>query len=319
MKGQPLNRRPLPNLRLLGESRIVITAYLKQQADAVEAALDRYTSPEQHPGAPAAILEAMRYSLLGGGKRLRPIMLLAAAQIFGCSAERVMPAACALECIHTYSLVHDDLPCMDDDDLRRGRPTNHKVFGEAIATLAGDALLTFAFELLGRQAAEPGLNPAHALRAVTEVAQAAGAAGMVGGQVEDLAWEGKETAPATLERIHRLKTGALFRASLRTGALLAGATEADLAALDRYAHHFGLAFQIQDDILDVVGETEKLGKAVGGDEKNQKSTYVSHYGLDGAIQLAAAEAAAAEAALEPFGERAAVLCSLARFVVDRDR
>lgn len=298
---------------------IVITDYLQTQAAAVDAALDHYTSQSLHPKAPHGLLEAMRYSLLGGGKRLRPAMVIAAAKLFGCEREQVMPAACALECIHTYSLIHDDLPCMDDDDMRRGRPTNHKVYGEAMATLAGDALLTLAFELIGRQATNPALETGRVAQVVAEVATAAGAAGMVGGQVEDLAWEGRATDAGTLERIHALKTGALFRASLRTGALLAGAGAADIEALDRYARHFGLAFQIQDDVLDVAGDSVKLGKSVGSDQRKQKSTYVSHYGLDGARDRAVSEANAAVASLERYGERGAVLRALARFVVDRDR
>jgi geranylgeranyl diphosphate synthase type II len=260
----------------------------------------------------------MRYSLMAGGKRLRPVMVIAAAELFGAPAEQVMPAACALEMIHTYSLIHDDLPCMDDDDLRRGRPTNHKVYGEAVATLAGDSLLTLAFELLGRQALVEGVNPARAARVVAEVAGAAGAAGMVGGQILDLAWEGKGAPAEQLRQIHRLKTGALFSVSLRAGALLAGATDADLACLEAYADHFGLAFQIQDDVLDVVGDAAKTGKGVGRDVKHDKSTYVSLYGLDGARDMARQEVAAAIASLTPFGERACYLVKLARFVVDRE-
>jgi geranylgeranyl diphosphate synthase, type II len=260
----------------------------------------------------------MRYSLLAGGKRLRPVLVIAAAALYGAPAERVMPAACALEMIHTYSLIHDDLPCMDDDDLRRGRPTNHKVYGEALATLAGDALLTMAFELLARQALVDGVAPHHAAAVVAEVAAAAGAAGMVGGQVEDIAWEGRGASAEQLKRIHRLKTGALFRASLVAGAGLCGASAAELAALRTYAHHFGLAFQIQDDVLDVVGDAAKTGKGVGRDVKHGKSTYVSHYGLEGARQAARAEVAAACAALELFGAKAAFLEALAQFVVDRE-
>lgn len=303
-----------------------IAAYLKQEARRVDEYLDLYTKASPNNGvatpdlhlAPEAILEAMRYSLLGGGKRLRPILVIAAAAIFGAPAERVMPAACALEMIHTYSLIHDDLPAMDDDDLRRGRPTNHKVYGDAMAILAGDGLLTLAFEMLARQAAVAGVEPKAALRVVAEVASGAGSAGMVGGQVLDIAWETKGAEGETLALIHRLKTGALFRAALRAGAILAGATEADLALLDAYAHHFGLAFQIQDDVLDVVGDTVKTGKAVGRDQKHDKSTYVRRFGLDGARQMARAEVAAARAALAPFGARAEILGRLADFVVDRD-
>jgi geranylgeranyl diphosphate synthase type II len=304
---------------------LMVATYLKEKANLVDAALDRYTDSnaggEAQPlldGTPPQLMEAIRYSLLGSGKRLRPILVLAAADLFGAPAERVMPTACALEMIHTYSLVHDDLPCMDDDDLRRGRPTNHKVYGEAIATLAGDALLTLAFELLGRQAETPGVTPGQAIRVVTEVAQGAGAAGMVGGQVEDLAWEGRDAAADQLQRIHSLKTGALFRASLRAGAILGGARPDELARLDAYAAHFGLAFQIQDDVLDVTGDAAKTGKGVGRDERHQKSTYVTRYGLAGAQERARAEVAAAQAALAPFEERAHVLTALAQFVIDRE-
>jgi geranylgeranyl diphosphate synthase, type II len=300
---------------------------LTQRSRLVDTYLDLYTDPAQADGRPEApylrgiparLLESMRYSLLGGGKRLRPVMVLAAADLFGTPAERVMPTACAIELIHTYSLIHDDLPCMDDDDLRRGRPTNHKVYGDALATLAGDALLTMAFELLGRQARVPAVTGDQVAAVVAEMAMAAGAAGMVGGQVEDLEWEGRHASADQLKRIHRLKTGALFRTALRAGAILGGAAEADLLALDRYATHFGLAFQIQDDVLDVVGDAVKTGKGVGRDLKHEKSTYISQYGLAGARELAQAEGAAACATLAPFGEKGGFLAALARFVVDRE-
>lgn len=299
--------------------------YLKQQAQLVDEALDRYTTPGPTAdgrgwltGTPPRLLEAMRYSLLGGGKRLRPVLVTASASLFGLAPERVMPTACGLEMIHTYSLIHDDLPCMDDDDLRRGRPTSHKVYGEAMATLAGDALLTLAFELMARQAEEEGIGPARAVRVVAEVAAGAGMAGMVGGQVEDLEWEGRAADGPQMERIHAMKTGALFKAALRAGAILGGATRAQLAALDRYADLFGLAFQIQDDLLDVIGDAVKTGKGVGRDARHGKSTYVSLYGLEGAQERARAAVAEAIAALEPFGERAHVLRDLAEFVVDRE-
>ena len=301
-----------------------VASYLDELSRLVNLHLDRYTTPGDGPaspslaGVPERLLESMRYSLLGGGKRLRPILVIAAAGLFGASAEQVMPTACALECIHTYSLIHDDLPAMDDDDLRRGRPTNHKVYGEAMAILAGDALLTLAFELAGRQGEVPGATAAQVARVVQELAVGAGAAGMVGGQVEDLAWEGRAAGPEQLERIHSLKTGALFRAALRAGAVLGGATAAELGQLDAYAYHFGLAFQIQDDVLDVIGDAAKTGKGVRRDEKRKKSTYVSLFGLKGAQERARAEAEAACAAVACFGERAEALAALARFVVDRE-
>jgi len=303
-----------------------VAAYLAEQSRWINEALDAYTSPSgpDFPGKPSLagipplLLEAMRYSLLAGGKRLRPILVMAAAELFGAPAARVLPTACALEMIHTYSLIHDDLPCMDDDDLRRGRPTNHKVYGEATAILAGDALLTLAFELLARQGEVEGITPEQVARVVAEVAMGAGPAGMVGGQVEDLSWEEKEASVAQLQRIHLLKTGALFRAALRCGAILAGATEEEIRLLDTYAYHFGLAFQIQDDVLDVIGDTAKMGKAAGRDERRHKNTYVNHFGLEGARQRAREEVAAAKEALRPFGERGAILAALADFVIDRE-
>lgn len=303
-----------------------LAQYMDQRARLVNEALDRYTSAGREEdclkpvleGIPPVLLEAMRYSLLAGGKRLRPLLVMAAAELCGLAPDKVMPTACALEMIHTYSLIHDDLPCMDDDDLRRGRPTNHKVYGEAVATLAGDALLTMAFELLALQSQVEGTLPERVTRVVAEMAAAAGAAGMVGGQVEDLLWEEKDAPPEQLERIHLLKTGALFRAALRCGAILGGAAAPEIAALDRYAYHFGLAFQIQDDVLDVVGDVAKMGKAVGSDARQSKSTYVSHFGLEGARQMAREHVAAAQEALAPFGERGRVLAALAQFVIDRE-
>lgn len=295
--------------------------YLEEQSRLVNTYLDRYTTPATAPSlseAPPSLLEAMRYSLMGGGKRLRPVLVIAAAKLFGVPAERVMPTACALELIHTYSLIHDDLPAMDDDDLRRGRPTSHKVFGEAVAILAGDALLTMAFELAGRQARVPGVTAEQAAQVVVEIASGAGPAGMVGGQVEDLTWEGRSAGEAQLIRIHRLKTGALIRTALRCGAILGGASAADLDRLTQYADHFGLAFQIQDDVLDVAGDAAKTGKGVGRDAKHQKSTYVSLFGLEGARVRARAEVAAARTALTNFGQRADALVTLVQFVIDRE-
>lgn len=290
--------------------------YLAEQTRQINIALDRYTGSCR--GCQPALLEAMRYSLLGGGKRLRPALVIAAAELFGAPATQVIPAACAVEMIHTYSLIHDDLPSMDDDDLRRGRPTNHKVYGEGMATLAGDALLTLAFELLAEQAEVPGVTSEQALRAIREIAHGAGPAGMVAGQVEDMAWEGRGADLDQLRRIHRLKTGALFTASLRAGAILAGAGPADLDQLDRFAGHFGLAFQIQDDVLDVIGDAMKTGKGVGRDARHEKSTYVALLGLEGAQERARQEIDAAKGALALFGKRAETLRTLAEFVVARE-
>ncbi|MBQ8698814.1 MAG: polyprenyl synthetase family protein [Schwartzia sp.] len=264
----------------------------------------------------ARLAESMKYSLLAGGKRLRPILLMAAADAVGGRGEDYLPSACALEMIHTYSLIHDDLPAMDDDDYRRGRLTNHKVYGAGIATLAGDGLLTLAFEVLARQ---PGVPADTALRVVREVSEAAGANGMVGGQALDLESEGKHIDRDTLCRMHMAKTGALFRAAIRSGAILAGADEAQLSALTEYAEAFGLAFQITDDILDVTGDEAAIGKPVGSDERNHKSTYVTLTSLDEAKLLAREAADRAHHALVPLGEKAAFLSELAEYLVTRDR
>ncbi len=289
---------------------------LRAHGARVEAALDRYLGPS---AGPPRLVKAMRYSVLGGGKRLRPFLVLAAAELCGGPAEVALPAACAVEMIHTYSLIHDDLPCMDDDDLRRGRPTNHKVFGDALAVLAGDALQTLAFQVLAAAGADPLVGPERAAAAVLELARGAGPAGMVGGQVLDLQWEEQAAPPQEMELIHRLKTGALFSACMRMGAILGGGGDIELEALTAYSRHFGLAFQIHDDVLDVAGDTALLGKAVGSDERKDKSTYVKLYGLEGARARARTEAGAAVTALAPFGARARMLSALANYVVERDQ
>lgn len=264
----------------------------------------------------ARLAESMEYSLTAGGKRLRPILLMAAADAAGGHGEDYLTSACAVEMIHTYSLIHDDLPAMDDDDYRRGKLTNHKVYGAGLATLAGDALLTMAFELLARQQGVPAETM---LRVVREISGAAGANGMVGGQALDLASEGKRIDMDTLRRMHMAKTGALFRASVRSGAILGGADEAQLAALTEYAEAFGLAFQITDDILDVTGDAAAIGKPVGSDERNHKSTYVTLTSLEEAKRLAREAADRAHEALAPLGEKAAFLDELAEYLVTRDR
>ena len=260
-------------------------------------------------GVPSTLRDSMAYSLFAGGKRLRPALTLGAAEIVSGDDAVALPAACAFEMIHTYSLIHDDLPAMDDDDMRRGKPTSHKVYGEAIAILAGDALLTLAFEA----AADTGNA-----EAVRVIAQAAGPEGMVGGQVIDLESEEKQLTLDELSRLHACKTGALIRASVRCGAILAGATGPQLEALSRYGQHIGLAFQIADDILNVVGTPEMLGKAVGSDVALQKSTYPALVGLDRARTLANETIAAAVDALAPFGPEADTFRALAQFVVERD-
>ena len=287
--------------------------YLETRAALVNAALAAGAPEMQHP---PVIFEAMRYSLLAGGKRLRPIMLMAAADAVGADGAAFLPVACGLEMIHTYSLIHDDLPAMDNDDYRRGRLTNHKVFGEAMAILAGDGLLTLAFEtMLQQENVEPGV-----LLAVTKkIAQCAGPVGMVGGQVVDLLSEDKQISPELLVDMHERKTGALFRAAMWCGGKLGGANEQQLTDLERYAALFGLAFQITDDILDVTGTTQEIGKPAGSDEKNNKSTYVSIHTLPGAIKLAEQTAAEAEACLASFGELAEPLRCLVSKLINRKK
>ena len=258
--------------------------------------------------------ESMAYSLMAGGKRLRPVLLMAASDAVGSDGTKFLPVASALEMIHTYSLIHDDLPAMDDDDYRRGKLTNHMVYGDGIAILAGDALLTLAFSVILRQKDVPAEA---LLRVVDEISRAAGAEGMVGGQVLDLRAEGVRITMEELRRVHMGKTGALFHAALRSGAILAGATEEQLAALTAYADHFGLAFQITDDILDVIGTAEDIGKPVGSDERNHKSTYVTLTSLAEAQELARRTVEEATAALAVFGAEADFLRELVAYLVNR--
>ncbi len=289
----------------------MLKEYVRRHVGLVDRKLDELLPP----GYPPVIYEAMRYSLFAGGKRLRPVLLMAAADAAGGDGQNYLHVACGLEMIHTYSLIHDDLPAMDDDDYRRGKLTNHKVYGDGMAVLAGDGLLTASFEVMLSQ---PGIAPATLVAVVREVAAAAGAAGMVGGQAVDLISEGKEIDGDTLRYMHRAKTGALFRAAIRAGAMLAGASAEKLACLTEYAEQFGLAFQITDDILDVIGEEAKIGKPVGSDAKNQKVTYVSLYSLAEARQMAALAVQGALAALEDFGAEAAVLREFVNYLLTRD-
>lgn len=266
---------------------------------------------------PARLHEAMRYAVLGGGKRVRPVLAYAAGEALDAAPGQIDVPACAVEFIHAYSLIHDDLPAMDDDDLRRGRPTCHKAFDEATAILAGDALQAQAFRVL---VCDPALqvDATTRLRMVDVLAQAAGSRGMVGGQAIDMAAVGHELTLAELENMHIHKTGALIRASVTLGALCQpAADEAQLQALDRYAKCIGLAFQIRDDILDVIGDTATLGKQQGADLAHNKPTYPALLGLDGARAHARALHDEAMATLEPFGERAALLRQLAAYIVDR--
>ena len=283
---------------------------------AIEAALEAALPPES--AWPDTIHRAVRYSLFAGGKRIRPVLVLAAGAAVGGARAELVPLACAVEMIHTYSLIHDDLPAMDNDDLRRGKPTSHKVFGEAIAILAGDALLTRAFHVLAELPA--GASDAlvrRRLAARAELGLACGTTGLIGGQVMDLESEGKAIDAGALERLHRAKTGALLKASVRGGAILGGASEEELARLTRYAEAIGLAFQVVDDVLDATEDAARLGKTAGKDQAARKATYVSVHGLERARQLAATLREDALAALQPLGPRGALLAALAREIVDR--
>ncbi len=290
----------------------MLQAEWKKKQEQVEAAL----AGELRPGdvLDKTLASSMEYSLMAGGKRLRPILLMAAAEAVGGRGEEYLTSACAIEMIHTYSLIHDDLPAMDNDDYRRGKLTNHKVYGAGMATLAGDALLTLAFEVLLRQ---HGVSDAVKLTVLREVSEAAGAKGMVGGQAMDLGAEGQQVNIITLRRMHMGKTGALFRAAVRAGAILAGGDAAELVSLTRYAESFGLAFQITDDILDVTGATEDIGKPAGSDERNHKTTYVTLATLPGAEKMARDAVATAVEALTPLGDRADFLRALAEFLLSR--
>jgi geranylgeranyl diphosphate synthase type II len=285
----------------------------------VEDALRRLT-PKEDPGGQSAaekrLSEAMEYSLFAGGKRLRPILCLAAAAACGGGREAAAPVVCALELVHTYSLIHDDLPCMDDDDFRRGRPSNHKVFGEGLAVLAGDGLLTLAFSLIAESPL--GTRPRLALAIIRELAGAAGPRGMIGGQAIDILGEGTAAAAATLERMHGLKTGALITAACRIGGLLAGADGSCLAALTDYGRLFGLAFQITDDLLDAEGDPAVTGKAARQDAALDKTTYVTVYGAAKARAMAEATVGRAKAALAGLPGDTGPLAALADYLTRRE-
>ena len=286
--------------------------YLKLSRDRVEKALDASMGPER----PESLRDAMRYSLLAGGKRLRPILCLAACELVGGSSELAMPTAVGLEMIHTMSLIHDDLPAMDNDDLRRGRPTNHKVYGDAMAILAGDALLSRSFEMVAVRS--PNVPADRLLRVVGELALVSGAPGLVGGQVVDLESEGQAVDLETLEYIHLHKTAALLRACVVTGALIGGARDDQLQAMRTYANGIGLAFQIIDDILDVTASSEVLGKTAGKDLLADKTTYPKLLGLDASRAKALQLVRESKAALDPWRDRAAPLLALADYVASRD-
>lgn len=297
---------------------INLEAYLRAKRHEVNAYLDRVVPPEDHD--PQTLHRAMRYSLFAGGKRLRPVLAIAAAEAVGRdehSPKGILPLAGALELIHTYSLIHDDLPAMDNDDLRRGVPTCHRVFGEAMAILAGDGLLTLAFELLSREEFRRAATAGRASRIVEELSRAGGSLGLVGGQAVDIESQGKPLDLPTLQDIHARKTGALIRAAVRAGGIFAGAEGENLEALTRYGEEVGLAFQVVDDLLDLGGDSEKLGKRVGGDQRKAKQTYPALLGAQAAKEQTYEMLDRALKAVEGLGERADPLRALARFVVER--
>lgn len=292
-----------------------LKAYLRERRQVIDQGLDRFLPAEQ--GYPKRLHSAMRYSIFAGGKRLRPILTLAACEAVGGNLKHALPAACSLEMIHTYSLIHDDLPAMDNDDLRRGVATNHKAFGEAMAILAGDALLTHAFHVLS----DPeflSVQEAERLRIVREISDAAGSKGMVGGQAVDILSEGSETIDQpTLEYIHTRKTGAMIRAAVRVGARVGGADEIEMADLTGYGEKIGLAFQITDDLLDILGDERKLGKHVGSDLERGKKTYPALFGMKESEKRAHELMEAAVDALSRFDHRAEPLREMAQYVVER--
>lgn len=275
-------------------------------------ALVKYMEHENNPQ--SKIYEAMEYSLYAGGKRLRPVLMIETAKMCGSNAEAVLPFACAMEMIHTYSLIHDDLPAMDNDDLRRGMPTSHKKFGEAMAILAGDSLLNKAFEITS---SVKDIEPSLVLRAISMLSNSSGTEGMIGGQVVDIESEGKEIELSELKYLHLLKTGAIIRSSCTIGAVLSGASEEEIKAVDDFASSLGVAFQIRDDILDCTGTVEELGKPIGSDEAEDKNTYVKLLGLEKSKELVAEYSQKAISALDIFGDRAEFLKWLADYLINR--
>lgn len=292
-----------------------ITQYLDQKRDEVDRFLETVIPHAQTP--PGTLHEAMRYSLFAGGKRVRPILAIAASEAVGGTSKAILPVSCSTELIHTYSLIHDDLPAMDDDDYRRGKPTSHKVFGEAMAILAGDALLTMAFELCSRQDLMDGLDAVRQAHIIRELAAGAGNLGMVGGQVFDIQAEHQDIDLATLQNIHKHKTGMLIRAAVRMGALVAGATPAQLESLTAYAEDVGLAFQVADDVLNVTGTREELGKNPSTDAQRGKKTYPTFYGVEGARKFAEECVERAISRLHDFDAKADPLREIARYITAR--
>lgn len=288
-------------------------AELKERIEVIDTSLDAYLTVRDVPQ--KEIYDAMRYSLFAGGKRLRPMLMWECARMLGGSWETVRPFACALEMIHTYSLIHDDLPAMDNDDLRRGLPTNHIKFGEAMAILAGDALLNKAFEIVSGYEHK---DLSRAMRAINVLAASSGTEGMIGGQVVDLAAEGKDISLSELQYIHLLKTGAIIRSACVIGGILAGADDDELRAIDEYAKNLGIAFQIRDDILDVTGSEEELGKPIGSDAEQDKNTYVKLIGEWRSLELVNEFSYKAKAALARFGDRADMLIKITDYLITRN-
>lgn len=294
-----------------------LKTYLSEKRAIVEEALERFMPKPDGPA--AEIIKAMNYSLFAGGKRLRPILCIAGAEAVGGDGEKVLPAACALELIHTYSLIHDDLPAMDNDDLRRGKPTCHKIFGEAMAILAGDGLLTEAFNMLTRLEVSGNLSADVIKRIINLISTASGWQGMVGGQAMDIQAEGKEIDSGLMDYIHSHKTGTLITASVKSGAILGGASQSQLDNLALYGEKTGLAFQIADDILDIEGSPEEMGKGTGGDSKKGKNTFPSVYGLNESKEILKRSTDEAIKALDGFDHKADPLRQIARYIIERKK
>ena len=294
---------------------IKIKQYLDERKTLVDKALQKFMPNPS--GLASDVIKAMNYSLFAGGKRIRPILCIAGAEAVGGSADNVVPVACAIEFIHTYSLIHDDLPVMDNDDFRRGKPTNHKVFGEAIALLAGDGLLTLAFNLMAGYGAEKKVEKKALLRVIDLIASAAGYKGMVGGQVVDITYEGKEPDPNVVEYIHRHKTAALIAASVTAGNILAGGNKDEEKSINRYGQQIGLAFQIADDILNIEGDKKVMGKGIGSDKERGKITYPSVFGTAESKTIQKELIKNAIDSLKRFDTRAEPLRDLARYIIER--
>jgi len=292
-----------------------IEDYLEERKILVDKALEELM-PEPS-GLASDVITAMNYTLFAGGKRIRPVLCIAGAEAVGGSADGVLPVACALELIHSYSLIHDDLPALDNDDFRRGKPTNHKVFGEAVALLAGDGLLTLAFNLMARHGLEKKVERKALLRVIDLISSAAGYTGMVGGQVADITYEGKDPDPTVVEYIHTHKTGALIAASVTAGTVLAGGNEEEIQSINTYGQHTGLAFQIADDVLNVEGNRDVMGKEIGGDKVRGKITYPSVFGIAESKHIQTAIVDRALEALDRFDKRAEPLRDLARYIINR--